>query len=1368
MLYLGALATLLSGSLIRIAAALDCHPIFNEISGLGFTTTQATQFLELSLVEDCYSIDGARQLDISKYGIVVLETKSLHRGEPNDFAVITFVDFNNNRWPRKRGQRLNDFFVVGSTKETAVHIDFSFYDHTHNTAKCSRFVNWPNCDKPGKECHDKSIKRFFSITSQTHREEPSYQTIFLLLRFDSREDYSTFVQKFSFVKTSDSGNPTYVATKIQVSRTSQEWLSTRIRSSVVFAPTRDFDKMLPIDRLATLFPDLPVAHFLPPNSLGPCISVSLCDSNWALTAPTPGESNHCSGDNFVHRLEPIVCETPQPSIAEPIPIATTEVPMDLSVCSDLESHGDGMDVEPIETEDFGEGRMSQQVERWCTYAKELKEKVDAQAQKIETMSEEIRLLRQELRKDNSFVEEAIQLASDDLKKKFGLYRSRRESSNLRLRLRQLRIDGRGLSDKQVRTLMETAWLTYYRDQHRPDADFIRCGLCNRDTEKYNPAVDHAKCEADHEGGEGSRKVNLLGMNKVMCIKRFSGGRGDKTGIDKMIHRLKTHASSLAHKRNFDEFKSELIELKTPNRDIEATVSTTLAAYTIAKEGISFQKQLPLLLMSLRAGAAPPTAHYSPDSARNMVKTFAVHMKYDMLKYLIDFDLPFSLLVDGTSYEGVKWIVFLLRTVSPLNRPITFHLTLIQVESEKASDIVEAFTEFLQGLASWAEAPGLKETPYAFTMRKMIALSSDGASVMEGCQSGVHRRLEDLIRQETEDSVNAREDLLLSVCFAHKLNLAVKSQEGDAFTLAQAAITELHRLLGSTMGTRGRTIYSETARNLGFPDLQMDAIHEIRWAASLQSSLSKVLRVYPVLIASLDRLRTDSSASALTKLRAEAAVWVLKDARTFIVLHHVNATLTRLARLSEELQDYEALLVDYLSRWRHFDRLFQLTIKNEVYDYLARSGILILWDAKYRKVSVDPEYLRTYYTPPEESPSSKASLCYDLSAFPDYRKVLLEELSEDPQSKKTREEKLRSRIKKFRDLDDLETLSADDFTQRQHDPSELLTASELGRAYTPLTQTLQADSLIDALYNDVRASFRYYMAPGRRETEAAVYFPYALDKHIILDIIECNGDYEYFSNECVLSDTDPANRGYPEYIDEIGNLDKSRRHDLIMKSIAAIEKYCALPGVQAHIMNFYNTLAGAVRKLDTWPTNFRDEKTSVRFYQTLLNEGDSLEIPDLVLQAIKCILVIPASNADPERSFSTINRLTKGERSNLGTETLDNVMMIHRNGPSVLTIQPKNLAHQWMKPLPGLQLQDHLPSTLERTDSFMKQVKDSIVKDDAAALVKLHALHSMTLQGLTKRRDANDIRQSKEDLEQSKTLIFSSGALSDNDHNIDIS
>ncbi|KAK6032549.1 hypothetical protein OSTOST_01259 [Ostertagia ostertagi] len=110
-------------------------------------------------------------------------------------------------------------------------------------------------------------------------------------------------------------------------------------------------------------------------------------------------------------------------------------------------------------------------------------------------------------------------------------------------------------------------------------------------------------------------------------------------------------------------------------------------------GIGTPKAAALLLMQLRAGAVPTSAHYSSRSARDMVATFARHMKYDMLKYVIDSKLPFSLLVDGTSHDGEKWIVYLVRT----------------------------------NISSWAQAPGLSDEPYAYAMKRMIALSSDGAS-----------------------------------------------------------------------------------------------------------------------------------------------------------------------------------------------------------------------------------------------------------------------------------------------------------------------------------------------------------------------------------------------------------------------------------------------------------------------------------------------------------------------------------------------------------------------------------------------------------------------------------------------------------------
>ncbi|KAK6011552.1 hypothetical protein OSTOST_23355 [Ostertagia ostertagi] len=149
-------------------------------------------------------------------------------------------------------------------------------------------------------------------------------------------------------------------------------------------------------------------------------------------------------------------------------------------------------------------------------------------------------------------------------------------------------------------------------------------------------------------------------------------------------------------------------------------------------------------------------------------------------------------------------------------------------------------------------------------------------------------------------------------------------------------------------------------------------------------------------------------------------------------------------------------------------------------------------------------------------------------------------------------------------------------------------------------------------------------------------------------------------------------------------------------------------------------------------------------------------------AIKCFLVIPASNADPERSFSTANRLSRGERSNLKTETLDDLMVIHRNGPSVLTVKPRNLVHQWTNPRPGLKLKPHLPSSTERQGSLMKEIKDSLWRDDKHKLVDLYATHSMSVQGSSESEAADAQHQSKKDQEMSRAMIFSSGIFHDPD------
>ncbi|KAK6043763.1 hypothetical protein COOONC_18732 [Cooperia oncophora] len=176
------------------------------------------------------------------------------------------------------------------------------------------------------------------------------------------------------------------------------------------------------------------------------------------------------------------------------------------------------------------------------------------------------------------------------------------------------------------------------------------------------------------------------------------------------------------------------------------------------------------------------------------------------------------------------------------------------------------------------------------------------------------------------------------------------------------------------------------------------------------------------------------------------------------------------------------------------------------------------------------------------------------------------------------------------------------------------------------------------------------------------------------------------------------------------------------------------------------IAKEVRMLNDWPRNLRHDKDSIRLYQELLNRADVLKIPHAVRQVKDACLFIPASNADPERSFSTVNRLTRTDRNNLGVPMLDALMRVHRDGPSLLTVKPKNLVRQWMTPLPGLDLRPHMPSTFRDTD----------------ALLDLYVTHYMTKNRLNDRHDAQKIIKLRRELETSKAMIFSSGVLHDKD------
>ncbi|VDK79655.1 unnamed protein product, partial [Cylicostephanus goldi] len=107
----------------------------------------------------------------------------------------------------------------------------------------------------------------------------------------------------------------------------------------------------------------------------------------------------------------------------------------------------------------------------------------------------------------------------------------------------------------------------------------------------------------------------------------------------------------------------------------------------------------------------------------------------------------------------------------------------------------------------------------------------------------------------------------------------------------------------------------------------------------------------------------------------------------------------------------------------------------------------------------------------------------------------------------------------------------------------------------------------------------------------------------------------------------VNKGHPDYTDENDHYNTWLRNDSISKSIPLLEEYCTIPKLKDPLLSFYFTLHSNVNSLREWPHDVRADKTSKRLYKQRLISGRQLDMIGEVELMLKCILVIPSSNAD---------------------------------------------------------------------------------------------------------------------------------------------
>ncbi|CAJ0589710.1 unnamed protein product [Cylicocyclus nassatus] len=982
------------------------------------------------------------------------------------------------------------------------------------------------------------------------------------------------------------------------------------------------------------------------------------------------------------------------------------------------------------------------------------------------------IVQEELRKA------ALKYSTLQLERKFGLD----ADHELEKKLEQLKNIGIEFTEKQKSWLLNLPWLQLVLDTSDLTNSFLRCKLCSREAKLRDDALWFRHCSTVTPCPD-EKCVNLMGAGSVLCIKRVSNyHRGWGAGILRAVGR---HPNSKEHEDGLKSYHMALGAQEQQNQDlaVKATVTATVGAYTIAKQGLPLTSQFPLMMFALRAGAVVGSAHYEATTAKRMIKTFAVHIEYELFSYVIANDLPFSILMDGSSSSrGTKWMAYMIRTITPSFEPYTFHLLLAEISRETGQIITDVLLSHLNELDSWVTSPGLRISPHEHAMKRLIAITTDGAATMTGRDEGVFGRLQRHIQSKSSSPV--RTELLLSVCAAHQLNIAMKNANHIAYKLARALIMEMHTIFGTPQSSSARRHYKDIARLMSFPNLQMGQFFAIRWSDSFSKGLSNIIRMWPVLIESLDKVDSDSSISENLRIRAKCASWVMRDGRVFLMMRHVLNALRKVSSLSLLFQNTDSMAIDAIEATRATTQsLIDGSLKNDLHqELMAYKSVINVYDGKHLK-RVDEQFLMNYYEILENSQARKWRLVYLPESFKDFKKKVEVDFTNE-------EIEERSRLLSYKifttsegsssesgleDIIDLDSSSLHFYQDSSPDVNfDVPLNFGLGSTFRDFllhlgekTVQKEAEDLYTNTYTSIIRKFGEQLIPGNLFV--------AVDRHIILDIIDFDGDFRTEWDNYIPPNATFSNRGYPLYIGLRNEYHTSVRRDLMNESIRLLEKYCVVSALKEALYSFYSTLHEKVESLEQWPEDLRNDKSSKRIYKKLLEFQEKLNMPEEVEMVLKCILVIPSSNADSERTFSTANRLTAGERSSLSTKTINTMMHIQRNGPNLLTLEPSQLAYQWVHPLPGLGLRSGVHSTRGSSTNTMASIKKAFYAKnlgDANSLRNLigPAIEVDTLLNvfgdqairatLHSKSDIEDFRKDLIAVEKDKAAIFSIGIVND--------
>lgn len=312
-----------------------------------------------------------------------------------------------------------------------------------------------------------------------------------------------------------------------------------------------------------------------------------------------------------------------------------------------------------------------------------------------------------------------------------------------------------------------------------------------------------------------------------------------------------------------------------------------------KKNVPFDSHNSIVRLQELHGVNMGFHHREKCGATSMMETISLNMHTLLLRHMLSENLPFAMIVDGSSDISDFHYLSIYFQILDGNVPVIVFYKLIQLSLDVTGEGI--YKSVMKSFQS-ESVDFIK-----YFQDNLVGYASDGEPTM----SGKHNGLIAHIRK------GAKKNVFATHCMAHRLELAIKHAiaRHAYFSRFEECINDLFKFYNNNALKR-KAHLRQTAADLKSKVYELNYIYHTRWISSEYQSVMNLKKMWKVLTTSLSQIAKDSDFEPVVKDTAERLNLRILSKHFLIILNFITDILHHLSFWSQKMQKRTALLVEF--------------------------------------------------------------------------------------------------------------------------------------------------------------------------------------------------------------------------------------------------------------------------------------------------------------------------------------------------------------------------------------------------------------------------------------------------------------------------